>query len=416
MDRQRAILHVDMNNFYASVECLYDPALRGKPVAVGGSVEERHGIILAKNQLAKAAGVRTGEALWQARQKCPALIMLPPNYGRYLRFSRLARDIYEDYTDQIEPFGLDECWLDVTGSRAAFGDGVHIAQVIRKRVREELGVTVSVGVSYNKVFAKLGSDMKKPDAVTVLTPENYKERVWPLPAQDLLYVGPATRRKLQRRGITTIGGVARMDPALLQGWLGKWGLVLHRFANGEDHSPVRRMDQRSVIKSVGNSTTTPRDIVNREDARIVFTVLADSVAARLREYGFRAALLQISLRDSGLNSFERQAQLRQPTNLSGELFQGAMALFEDNWQGQPLRSVGLRAAMLQAEGAPVQMSLFDGAVERLRREEELERTIDDLRRRFGHRSVLKGALYEDPKLGMINPKGDHTIHPVGFFL
>ena len=185
------ILHSDMNNFYASVEILYDPALRDKPVAVAGDEEARHGIVLAKNDIAKRLGIHTGQVLWEARQQCPELVCVPAHYERYLAFSAQAREIYTSYTDQVESFGLDECWLDVTGSVGLFGDGPTIANDIRGRIRRELGLTVSVGVSFNKVFAKLGSDMKKPDAITVITPENYRERAWSLPVSDLLYVGPA---------------------------------------------------------------------------------------------------------------------------------------------------------------------------------------------------------------------------------
>ena len=412
----RAILHVDMNNFYASVECLHNPSLRGKPVAVGGNAEARHGIILAKNYEAKAYNIKTGEALWQARQKCPGLIIVPPHYEQYLRFSRMARDIYDDYTDQVEPFGLDECWLDVTGSRRVIGEAEHIAEDIRARVKEELGVTVSIGVSYNKVFAKLGSDMKKPDAITLLTPDNYREKAWPLPAEELLYVGPATKRKLYSRGVTTIGRLANTDPKLLQGWFGKWGLVLHAFANGQDSSPVKRARQESVIKSVGNSTTCPRDIANEDEARLVFWTLADSVAARLREYAIKGRTVQISLRDNQLYSFERQLTLSLPTNLSGELLDGALRLLQKHYHWQrPLRSIGLRACNLVPESTPVQLSFFDGDAEERIRQEKLERTIDDLRERFGHQAVLRGVLYTASDLGMLNPREEHVIHPASYF-
>ena len=412
----RAILHVDMNNFYASVECLHNPSLRGKAVAVGGDVEARHGIILAKNYEAKAFGIKTGETLWQARLKCPSLVIVPPHYDRYLRFSRLAREIYNEYTDQVEPFGLDECWLDVTGSQRIKGEAAQIAEEIRGRVKDELGVTVSIGVSYNKVFSKLGSDMKKPDAITTLTHENYRELAWPLPAEDLLYVGPATKRKLYLRGVTTIGRVANTDPKLLQSWFGKWGLVLYTFANGQDNAPVKRMEQESVIKSVGNSTTTPRDIINEDEARIVFWTLADSVAARLRAYGRKGRTVQISLRDNRLYSFERQMTLRQPTNLSGELLHAAMTLLQKHYRFDvPLRSIGLRACNLVPDDTPVQLSFFDSDLEKRIHQEKLERAIDGLRARFGHQAMLRGILYADPVLGMLNPQEDHIIHPVGYF-
>ena len=412
MAAERAILHVDMNNFYASVECLYDPLLRGRPMAVGGDVEARHGIILAKNYAAKAYDIRTGEALWQAKRKCPELVIVPPHFDLYLHFSRMARALYEQYTDQVEPFGLDECWLDVTG--CAPQGPARLADRIRAQVREELGVTVSIGVSYNKVFAKLGSDMKKPDAVTVLDRGNYRERAWPLPAEDLLYVGPATRRKLYRRGLSTIGDVAEAEPEVLHRLFGKWGLVLYQFANGLDASPVRRIGQESLIKSVGNATTAPRDLMDERDARIVFWTLAESVAARLRAYGLKGGTVQITLRDNRLESFERQMRLSQPTNLSSELLDAAMQLLRRNTTfARPLRGVGLRACRLVPEDAPEQLSLFGG--EKRLKAERLEREIDALRYRFGHAAIGRGILLTDPLLGRLNPQEDHVIHPVGYF-
>ncbi len=410
----RSILHIDMNSCYASIECLHRPEIRHLPVAVGGDVEARHGIILAKNELAKAQGVRTGETLWQARQKCPELVVVPPRYPLYLRFSRLAREIYAAYTDRIEPFGLDEVWLDVTDS-GVFGDAVEIAETIRRRVKFELGITVSIGVSFNKVFAKLGSDYKKPDAVTVLDRENYRTVLWPLPVETLLYVGPATARKLRARCIRTIGDLAATDPELLHSWLGKMGYVLHAFANGNDTAPVATLGEEAVIKSVGNSTTTPRDLTCLEDVNIVFYVLAESVAARMRENGLRAKTVQISLRDSDLFSFERQCRLAVPSCLASELHDVAMELVRSNYRFQkPLRSVGLRGVELVPLEGNVQLSLFEDPLRREKRE-RLEDTVDNLRRRFGPGAVTRAVTMCDPSLGTLNPKDDHTIHPVGYF-
>ena len=235
----RVILHCDMNSFYASVECLYNPSIRNKPVAVGGSVEKRNGIILAKNDVAKRFGVKTGDALWQARQKCPNLVIVPPDFKKYIKLSRLAVEIYNSYTNLVEGFGLDECWLDVTGSTHLFGSGEEIAEAIRQRVKTELGITCSIGVSFNKIFAKLGSDMKKPDAITVITKDNYKSTVWPLPVEDLLFVGRATKQKLNRYGIKTIGDLACSNLSFLETLLGKWGSYLWGYANGLDASTVR---------------------------------------------------------------------------------------------------------------------------------------------------------------------------------
>lgn len=412
---ERTILHVDMNSCYASIECLHNPGIRHLPVAVGGDVEARHGIILAKNEHAKKFGIKTGEALWQAKEKCPKLIIIQPRYDLYLRFSRLARQIYADYSDQIEPFGLDEAWVDVTGSTHLYGDGETIAQTIRERVKFELGITVSVGASWNKVYAKLGSDYKKPDAVTVFTRDNYRDLVWPLPVDDLLYVGRATGRKLHERSVHTIGELANTDPRWLRSWFGKWGDVLYTFANGEDPSPVAQAGDEAIIKSIGNSTTTPRDLMNEQDAAIIFYMLAESVAERLRDHGFLARTVQISLRDNGLFTFERQCKLAQPTCLSGELHTAAMKLLRANYNWiKPLRSIGIRATDLVPATSPTQLTLFEDQAQR-ERYERLERSIDDIRRRFGHYAVCRAVCTMDKTLNNISPKDEHTIHPVGFF-
>jgi DNA polymerase-4 len=410
----RSVLHSDLNNFYASVECLYRPELREKPLAVCGDPSLRHGIVLAKNYSAKAAGIMTGEAIWQARLKCPDLVVLPPNFSLYLDFARLVRKIYADYASRIEPFGLDEAWLDVTGSRTLFGDGEAIANRIRERIKTELGITASVGVSFNKIFAKLGSDMKKPDATTVISMLNYKEKVWPLPVQELLYVGRATRRKLNHKNILTIGDLAQTDVRCLTGALGKWGAVLHDFANGRDDSPVANFGEDSVIKSIGNSTTTPRDLVDEKDVRMVFYVLTESVAARLREHGFKCRTVQIHIRDNGLFSFERQGKLSRPTCISTEIADRAAALFRENYTWEkPIRTLGVRGTDLVPWNADAQTSLFVNEERRVK-QEKLEETLDVLRRRYGYYCLQRAVLLEDKPLH-INPKEDHVIHPVGFF-
>ncbi len=412
----RSVLHIDMNACYASIECLYDPSIRNLPVAVGGDVEARHGIILAKNQIAKRFGVKTGEALWQAKQKCPELHIVPPHFDRYLRFSRMAREIYADYTDLVEPFGLDEVWCDVTGTQKLRERGLEaLANEIRERVKFELGITVSVGASWNKIFAKLGSDYKKPDAVTVFTPENYRKKVWPLPAADLLGVGRATERKLASRGIHTIGDIAEAPPSMLRGFLGKWGLILHDFAAGYDSSPVARAGDEAVIKSVGNSTTTPRDLCCDEDAGIVYWMLCESVAERMRESGFLCRGVQVHIRDNELASFERQLKLESPTCLASTLHEAAMQLLRENWDWhKPLRSIGVRATDLLPASTPVQCSIFEDS-ERQEKRERLERSVDDLRRRFGHYCVGRAVCVSDPTLRNISPKDEHVIHPVGYF-
>ncbi len=412
---ERSILHVDINSCYANIEILHRPELRGKPVVVGGDVEARHGIVLAKSQEAKPFGIKTGEVIWQAKQKCPGLIVLPPNYSLYLRFSRIIRALFAEYTDQVEPFGLDEAWLDITGSQHLFGSGEQIAQEIRQRVKREMGITVSIGVSWNKIFAKLGSDMKKPDAVTVITKDDFRQKVWTLPAEDLLYVGRSTQRKLYGRGITTIGGIANTPPDVLHDWFGKWGYVLHTFANGWDATPVACVGNEAVIKSIGNSTTTPRDINNAQDAKIVFYNLAESVAARLREQGLKGRTVQIGVRDNTLIHFERQMKLPQSTCISGEICAAAMKLLEQNYRwDRPLRSIGVRACDLVSAHENVQLTMYGDELQR-ERQESLERTIDDIRRRFGHYSIARAVMGTDPSLKQFNAKGDHVIHPVGYF-
>ncbi|MBO4331276.1 MAG: DNA polymerase IV, partial [Oscillospiraceae bacterium] len=281
----RVIFHSDMNSCFASIECLYDPSLRGKPVSVCGDIEARHGIVLASTPEAKRCGVRTGEAIWEAKRKCPELVTVLPHYDRYLKFSRLSREIYGEYTDLVEPFGLDEAFLDVSGCVSLSGDGKALANEIRRRVKQELGITVSIGVADNKIFAKLGSDLKKPDAVTVLPREKSRDTVWPLPVGALLGVGRSTERKLTGCGISTIGALACCGEEFLRAFLGKMGTVLHTYANGMDASPVLPIGEASVIKSISNGTTPPRDIRSPEDAGIIITMLSESVASRLRRHG-----------------------------------------------------------------------------------------------------------------------------------
>ena len=411
----RVILHSDMNNCYASIELLHHPELRGRPLAVGGDSEARHGIVLAKDMIAKKAGVKTGMALWQARQVCPNIVFVPPRMDIYLRFSRLAHQIYADYTDCQEAFGIDESWLDVTHSASCKGDGLMIAQEISRRMKEELGVTVSIGVSWNKIFAKFGSDYKKPDAITVISPENYQEIVWRQPVEDLLYVGRATKRKLNGYGIMTIRQLAETDPELLHRWLGKMGYVLSMFANGQDQTPVNHEAYDVPIKSIGNSTTTPRDLVNEEDVKIVAYILAESVSARLRENNFKCTVVEISVRDNELYSFTRQQKIKSPTDITGEIAKAAMKLFHENYSwNKPIRSVGVRACNLVNAACPVQLDLFTDE-RRREKEHKLDLAVDVIRRRFGFDSIQRGLMYQDRLLSKVNAKEDHTVHPHGYF-
>ncbi len=411
----RVILHCDANSYYASVECLYTPQIRNKPVAVGGSVEARHGIILTKNAIAKRYGVKTGEAIWQAKQKCPDLVCVPPDFDLYVRFSGKMRRIYEQYSSRVESFGLDENWIDLTQAGFTFADGVQVADEIRCRIREELGITVSVGVADNKILAKLGSDMKKPDAVTVLPPESFREKIWDLPVQELLYVGPSTTRKLARLGISTIGGLACCDDSVLSSLLGKNGLMLKAYANGQDRTPVMPIDHHSCVKSVGNSTTPPHDLCSMEDARCIYYLLAESVAARLRKGGFRARCISISARTTDLITRSHQQVLGRPTNLTDDLARAAMNLFAGRFaHGFPYRSVGLSCSMLTKDDEPVQLD-FMGCEQRRMHMETLERSIDGLRMRYGHQIIQRGVVLQDRGYAAINPVEEHTVHPVPMF-
>lgn len=411
---ERVILHSDCNSFYASVECLYRPEIRNKPVAVGGDVEQRHGIILTKNQIAKRYQIKTGEALWQAKQKCPDLVIVPPNYELYMRFSRMARKIYLDYTDQVEPFGLDEAWLDVTND-AQGRDGMTIAEEIRGRIKYELGITVSIGVSYNKIFAKLGSDYKKPDAITCIGKDNYRQIAWPLPASDLLYVGRATKQKLERYGIHTIGDLAGTPERALHAWFGKWGEMLYSFANGQDRSQVARYDNQPTVKSIGNSTTTPRDLKNDDDVKIILYVLADSVARRLREQGFKGRTVCISVRDNQLFSFTRQHTMGSYTNITSEISDAGLELFRKTYRwSKPIRSIGISITDLVPDTIPSQANLYCDEEGRERRE-HLDHAVDWLKDRFGSDTVQPAVLLTDRQLSGFDPKRDHTIHPVGYF-
>ena len=399
----RVILHSDMNNFYASVECMLNPALDGKPVAVVGDPGQRHGIVLAKNQRAKQCGVKTGNPLWLARRLCPEIVFVPPHMELYAEYAHAAREIYYAYTSQVEPFGLDECWLDITSSAGLFGDGGAVADEIRARIKRELGISVSIGVSFNKVFAKLGSDLRKPDATTVIGRAQMRETVWPLPVETLLYVGRATHTRLRERGICTIGQLAQADPAELRRSFGKPGLTLWTFANGLDRSPVCEQGEQAAVKSIGNSTTTPRDLTTDADVRLVIGLLAESVSARLRESALVCRTVVFQARTADLRWRERQGKLDIPCRTAEAIRRRAYALYLDICRpGARLRSIGVRAAdLLPAE---VEQPSFRPEYQAVQRREKLEHTIDSLRSRFGHFSVQPAANLLDTQLSGLNPQ------------
>lgn len=409
----RVILHSDLNNFYASVSCLNQPSLKGRPVAVCGNPEVRHGIILAKNESAKGCGVTTGQPIWMAKQRCPELILLPPEYDRYQEFSRIARQIYAEYTDQVEPFGLDECWLDVTASRR-FGDGREIADRLRERIRKELGLTVSVGVSYNKIFAKLGSDMKKPDATTVIPEDRFRELVWPLPATDLLYVGRSTAGKLSRCGIRTIGELAQANQEFLYHLLGKNGMLLWRSANGLDRSEVAGINALAQVQSVGNGVTLPRDLTTPEEVKLVLYLLCETVSTRLRQQGLICRTVTVGIKDHTLSHYERQMPLPYPCRAVKPLFEAVYHLFTAHpIEDKPVRALSVRASRLSPENAD-QLSFFP-EVTALLRQETLDSTADELRQRFGRRAIRRGILLTDQTLSDMDPLEPHSVYPSSFF-
>lgn len=394
--KQRIILHCDLNNFFASVSLLSNPTLYDLPVAVCGSVEQRHGIVLAKNEIAKSFGVRTAEAVWEAKAKCPELITLPPDHKKYKEYSVAAHKIYERYTDLIEPFGIDECWLDVTGSTLLFGSGEQIAERIRREIKAELGITVSVGVSFNKIFAKLGSDMKKPNAVTVISTENYKQKVWPLPVTDLLFVGKSTAERLKSAGVFTIGDLTSCSDDMLKRLLGKSGEMLKKYALGEDDSPVSSPKDDDMPKSVGRSVTPDHDIASREEVWRIFLELAEDISKNLSRKGLYAAAIQVHTRDVSLKVKEFSRTLPGAVSSAMLIAKKGMEIFDANffWE-QPLRSVGLRAVSLKEGGsAAVQQDIF-GISEDEEKIEQIESSVRKVREKFGEESVKRGRILEE---------------------
>lgn len=395
----RVVLHCDLNCFYASVELLQYPELRDLPVAVCGDPESRHGIILAKNEAAKRFGVQTAETLWQAKKKCPDLKFLPAHHDRYREYSQKVNAIYDEYTDLVEPFGIDECWLDVTNTLHLFGgDARALADHLRQRVKGELGLTLSVGVSFNKVFAKLGSDYQKPDATTVISRENWREIVWPLPVGAMLYVGRAAQKVLSQYGVETIGQLAAFPPEILEELMGKLGGKLHDYANGEDTDPVRSRFDREPVKSVGNGCTFPHNLTKRQEVERAVAILADSVATRLRKNGLYANGIQVTLRDPEFHDRSRQRQLSGPTHLMRELSTAALALIDELWApGASIRMLTITAIHLTESGETYeQMDLFGApAAPRKEKQEKLEAAMDRIRGKYGTDAIAFGGVREE---------------------
>lgn len=392
----RIILHCDMDSFYASVELLDYPELKDKPVAVCGNPKNRHGIILAKNTPAKKFKIKTAETVWQARKKCPDLILLPPHHDKYKEYSHKINEIYQRYTNMVEPFSVDESWLDVTASQNLFGSGKEIADQIRNAIRNELGLTVSIGVSYNKIFAKMGSDYNKPDGTTVITRDNYKELLWSMDVREMFFVGKATADKLNRAGIYTIGELAQSNRNFLTTLLGKHGGMLYDYTNGLEDSPVRLFSEKEKIKSVGNGTTFRRNLTSLDDIKTAVTALSDTVSSRLRKYQMKCYGVKVDIKDPDFKVISRQKQLEIPTNLEEDIFKTSMEIITSSWNSKkPIRLLTITAINLCDEDESVQLSLFGNNLETKEKSEKVERAMDDIRAKFGDKSITFGRILKN---------------------
>lgn len=401
----RTVLHSDLNNFYASVETLRHPEFRDKPLAVFGSIEDRHGIVLAKNGLAKACGIRTGDVYWQAKKKCSDLTEVQADFSAYYAVSEQIFAVYERYTDKIEPFGIDECWLDVSDCVKYFGSGREIAERISAEIKRKFSLTVSIGVSWNKIFAKLGSDLKKPDAITEITQDNYKTLIWKLPAENLLFVGKATKEKLNKYNIFTIGDLAVADENFLCEKLGKWGVYLRRYANGKDDAPVAQKSGEKIVKSVGNSLTSYRDLVNFDEVKPLLVLLCESVASRLRQGGYgKAHTVKVTATDNLLLTHGKQDRFPVPVRNAKEICERACALFSSfyDWSA-PVRAVGVSVSDFTKDGG-----LFDYSPQEIKNE-KLEEAVDKLKEKYGSKCLQRAEILKDKRFFDMDVTGGHLV-------
>ena len=389
----RVILHCDCNSFYASVEMAEHPEYKNIPLAVCGSTEDRHGIVLAKNEVAKKYNIQTAETVYSALKKCPTLKIVEPHHEKYLKYSRLVNEIYHKYTDKVEPFGIDESWLDVTKSQKLFGSGMEIAEKIRQEVKSTLNITISVGVSFNKVFAKLGSDYKKPDAITEISKSNYKEIVYPMPASSLLFVGKRTETALRELDIFTIGDLAKFDKNILIAKLGKMGKILHEYANGEDTDGVSA--KREDAKSISNGLTFKRDLVTYDEYKIGIMFLSEEIGRKLRHNNQKCQTVGISIKDKFLKVIHKQATQKEPTDLSKEIADSAFKLFISVWEiGNPVRTITITASnLIKAEESARQVSFFsDEQQDSREKNTKIENALDKIKQKYGSKSIISGSL------------------------
>ncbi len=407
----RKILHADLNSFFANVECLLDNSLEGKPVAVTGSVSDRHGVVLAKNQIAKKLGITTGMTAYQAKKLVPDIVFRETHFDLYIKYSRAVKAIYFEYTDYVESFGIDEAWLDITNCRKYGGDAYKIADEIRNRVKEEIGLTISIGISFNKVFAKLGSDLKKPDAITEIPYESFKDIIYTLPVENLLYVGRATKRKLNNLTIKTIGDLARFDETILVEHLGKWGSVLHSYALGKDNSEVKKFFEKDDYKSIGNSLTFYRDLDNELDVETLLLLLSESVCSRMTDYGYKyARTVTLTITNNLLSTVTRMGKLKHPSNISTDISDLAFKLFKENYTWQ-VNVRGLGVSISDFTNAD-QIS-FDTSVEQQIKKENLEQAIENLRYRFGRSAINRAVVLREKKFAELDIKDGHSGTSLG---
>ena len=410
----RYILHSDLNNFYASVECMINPSIRNKAVVVVGDVEKRHGIVLAKNYIAKSYGIKTGDTVWEAKNKClEELVTVPTHFELYQKISKYVKDIYRSYSDRVESFGIDEAWIDISERVHSFEEAEALANTIRLRVLEEVGVTVSIGVSFNKVFAKLGSDYKKPNAVTVISDTNFKDIVYPLPCEDLIMVGRHTKEKLNKNNIFTIRDIAEAGIDFLKRLLGKNGESIYRFATGLDDSEVKLVGSPEEIKSVGNSTTCPKDLTTDDEVKSVIYILAENVAKRMRTKNLWCNEVSLTIKNSRLESVDRQRKLEFPTNLASDIARVCFDIFKSEYDwSETVRLVGVRASGICSE--PMQYNFLVNE-DNIHKKQKLEETVEDLRKRFGYRAITRACVKCDVEIDTIDPTEPRfSIHPQSF--
>lgn len=408
----RFVLHSDLNNFYASVECMYNPQLRNSAVIVVGDVEKRHGIVLAKNNLAKSCGIKTGDTVWEAQLKCPDVVSVKARLDVYQKVSRKVKQMYREYTDQMESFGIDEAWLDISHRVKNWDEAMSIANEIRTRVIDEFGLTVSIGVSFNKVFAKLGSDLKKPNATTLISDTNYKDVVWGLPVDSMIYIGSRTKAKLNKNNIFTLGDLAKTDENFMKLLIGKVGVMLRHMARGEDNMPVKWADDNEQIKSISNSTTCPRDLKKESEVHGIIYILAESVAERMRKEGFWTREVSLFVKDATLSCKNWQKRLEFATNLASDIAAACIELFKNyDWE-TTVRAVGVRVSNWDI--GQNQMNLFYDTTKHAK-QEKLECVVENLRDRWGYDIIKRGVVVVDKDMQNLNPYSEaHIIHPISF--